>query len=357
MIGITVALLFFVSSHIFGTESSSRNSEVIHAGIYYPHDSLKARFCVEGRKLLYDFCTTRNIPVNKCGKLIVATKESQWHETLPRLRDHALQNGVHDIKLLSAADVRVLEPQVQSMGALASPSTGVLDSHAFMLSLLADAQYHNATLALSCGQLEHATVRPGDIRLCVDGFDVRCDSVVNCAGLSSDKVASMLHQDGNSWNPPKQYFAKGNYFRLEGVKSPFSRLVYPVPEPGGLGVHATIDWTGSSTKFGPDVEWIPPSLSLSDVSLDIDATRAEAFYGEVRKYWPSLPDDSIVPDYAGLRPKLSHPNVGEGASAFVDFQLAGPKQHGIDGLFHLFGIESPGLTSSMAIANYIAERL
>lgn len=318
---------------------------------------MKARFCVEGRKLLYDFCAARNIPVNWCGKLIVATKESQWNDTLQRLRDHALQNGADDIKLLSAADVRVLEPEGQSVGALSSPSTGVLDSHAFMLSLLANAQYHNATLALPCGELEHASVKHDCICLRVDGFEVQCDSIVNCAGLSADKVASLIHQEDNSWRPPRQYFAKGNYFRLEGVKSPFSRLVYPVPQPGGLGVHATIDWTGTCTKFGPDVEWMPPSVPLSDISLDLDATRAKGFYGEVQKYWPSLPDDSIVPDYAGLRPKLSHPTVGEGASAFVDFHIARPKQHGVNSVFHLFGFESPGLTSSIAIANYVAERL
>jgi L-2-hydroxyglutarate oxidase LhgO len=224
------------------------------------------------------------------------------------------------------------------------------------MGLLADAQYHGATLILHT-EVDNGRVTNNDgIRLQIDGTDLQCDIVVNCAGLMADVMAARLHQN-TPWKPPKQFFAKGNYFRLQGSKPPFSHLVYPVPEPGGLGVHATIDWTCQSTKFGPDVQWIDPSVSLHDIDMNPESTRANDFYHEVRKYWPYLPDDSIVPDYAGLRPKLQHPALHGGTAPFVDFVIAEPNDHGIPGLFHLFGIESPGLTSSMSIANYIADRL
>jgi L-2-hydroxyglutarate oxidase LhgO len=342
----------FISLYLL-LETSSRNSEVIHAGLYYPKNSLKARFCVEGNKMLYDFCISHNVPFRRCGKLIVATQEQQFNIDLPKLRDHAIHNGVDDVKLISSDEVQLLEPEVQSVGALFSPSTGVLDSHSFMLSLLAEAENHMATLVLA-SQVEKGEVKDQVISLRVDGADFICDTVVNCAGLMADKIAASLHEE-TTWKPPRQFFAKGNYFRLQGAKPPFSHLVYPVPESSGLGVHATVDWTGQSTKFGPDVEWIDPSVSLQDIDMDPDPSRAEAFYGEVRKYWPRLPENSIVPDYAGLRPKLHHPSLHD-SSPFVDFLIAEPKDHGVPGLFHLFGIESPGLTSSMSIANYIAER-
>lgn len=270
-----------------------------------------------------------------------------------------------------------MEPEVTSVGALYSPSTGVLDSHSFLQSLLADAEYHNATLLLRTpvergflddDQNDHdsavvvtasaAGTHNNVISLRIDGMDLQCDTVVNCAGLSADRVAASLHET-TQWKPPRQFFAKGNYFRLQGVpKPPFRHLVYPVPEPGGLGVHATIDWIGQFTKFGPDVQWIDPSVSLQDIDLTPDPSRSDVFYEQVRKYWPNLPDNSIVPDYAGLRPKLYHPSLmGSGGDAqFNDFFIAEPCDHGVPGLFHLFGIESPGLTASMSIANYIAER-
>lgn len=287
--------------------------------------------------------------------MIVATHEQQYKTNLVNLFDQAVLNGVDDVQLLSSDDVRILEPEVQSVGALFSPSTGVLDSHSFMMGLLADAQYHGATLILHT-EVENGRVSNDDgILLHVDGTTLKCNVVVNCAGLMADVIAASLHQN-TTWKPPQQFFAKGNYFRLQGQKPPFSHLVYPVPEPGGLGVHATIDWRSQSTKFGPDVQWIDPSVSLQDIDMSPDSTRANDFYREVRKYWPYLPDDSIVPDYAGLRPKLRHPALHVGAP-FVDFAIAEPNDHGIPGLFHLFGIESPGLTSSMSIANYIADRL
>ena len=321
---------------------------------------------MEGKKLLYEFCTTHSIPFRRCGKLIVATQENQFHDNLVQLQKQAIRNGVHDVRLLSSNDVSVLEPEVTSVGALYSPSTGVLDSHSFLQSLLADAEYHNATLLLRT-PVESGRVDDhldGDhfrcdnvITLRIDGMDLQCDTVVNCAGLSAEKVAASLHAN-TQWKLPRQFYAKGNYFRLQGArKPPFRHLVYPVPELGGLGVHATIDWAGQSTKFGPDVQWIDPSIPLDDIDLNPDPTRSNSFYEQVRRYWPNLPDDSIVPDYAGLRPKLHHPMRHTSVDAhFFDFFIAEPAEHGIPGLFHLFGIESPGLTASMSIANYIAER-
>ncbi|KAI2507658.1 FAD dependent oxidoreductase [Fragilaria crotonensis] len=346
-----------------GSETSSRNSEVIHAGIYYPTSSRKAQFCVEGKKMLYELCHSHSIPVRRCGKLIIATQEQQFQTNLVQLKEQAIRNGVDDVRLLSSDDVSILEPEVTSVGgALYSPSTGVLDSHSFLQSLLADAEYHKATLLLRTG-VERGSVPHDDdddqvITLQIDGMDLQCDTVINCAGLAADKIAANLHKSTTKWQPPRHYFAKGNYFRLQGTpKPPFQHLVYPVPEPGGLGVHATIDWMGQSTKFGPDVQWIDPSVRLDDIDLSPDPSRSNGFYEQVRKYWPNLPDDSIVSDYAGLRPKLYHPLVRNGGSApFLDFLIAEPKDHGVPGLFHLLGIESPGLTASMSIANYIAER-
>jgi 2-hydroxyglutarate dehydrogenase len=329
-------------------------------------------------------CSSHSIPFRRCGKLIVATQDHQFKTSLVQLQEQAIRNGVHDVRLLSSDDVSILEPEVTSVGgALYSPSTGVLDSHSFLQSLLADAEYHKATLSLrtrvegghvhsvdcddesdnhdthdTAPAVAAAALHDTVITLRIDGMDLQCDTVVNCAGLAADKIASRLHKT-TKWQPPRHYFAKGNYFRLEGTpKPPFQHLVYPVPEPGGLGVHATIDWMGQSTKFGPDVEWIDPSVQLDDIDLRPDPSRSNGFYEQVRKYWPNLKDDSIVSDYAGLRPKLYHPmmHINGVVTQPLDFLIAEPKDHGVPGLFHLLGIESPGLTASMSIAKYIAER-
>jgi L-2-hydroxyglutarate oxidase LhgO len=365
VIGIAVAralaqagkeVLLLDRAPLIGSETSARNSEVIHAGLYYPPGSLKGRFCVRGKQLLYDYCESRHVSYKQCGKLVVATNEIQWTQHLPRIKEQAIANGAGDIELYSREHVQELEPQVECFGALWSPTTGVLDSHSFMVSLLADAEENGATLALNC-KVENGSITPdGIITLEVDGTIITCDVLVNSAGLWADEIARLIHSDKDGWQPPRQFYAKGNYFRLEGVKMPFHHLVYPMPEAaGGLGVHATIDWSGKSVKFGPDVEWFPPDATPDSLDLTPDPTRSEAFYAAIRKYWPDLPDDALVPDYAGIRPKLSHPDVATGFP--VDFFIAGSDEHGVPGLIHLLGMESPGLTSSMAIAEYVKEML
>jgi len=368
---------------------------VIHAGLYYPKDSFKAKFCVRGKQLLYDYCRARSIDYKKCGKLIVATQLEQRTTKLPVLQQHAMGNGVHDTQILSAEDVKVLEPQVECVGALWSPSTGVVDSHSFMLSLLADAEEYGATLALHSNLMtatnnaslssnregadesknhdQHDNSKDGGIYLPMDQDTwLQCRTVINSTGLWAHHVAETIHhynhnhkgrqaKEQGPFPIPQQYYAKGNYFRLGGCAPiPFQHLVYPLPEPGGLGVHATIDWSGQSVKFGPDVEWISPNVKHpEDIDLRPMSERANGFYQQIRKYWPYLPDHALVPDYAGIRPKLHHPSLlaGENTAAFYDFQIITPDQHGIPGLIHLLGMESPGLTSSMAIGEYIAEQV
>jgi L-2-hydroxyglutarate oxidase LhgO len=326
-----------------GTGTSSRNSEVIHAGIYYPEGSLKARLCVQGRRALYAYASERAIPFSRCGKLIVATSPEQV-AALDGIVAKARANGVDDLVMISRAQAQAMEPQLQCVAAIHSPSTGIIDSHALMLSLQGDLESAGGMLALK-SPIERAECGPGAIDLiAADGTALRCASVVNAAGLQAPALARRfagLSMDG----VPREYFAKGNYFILSG-RAPFSRLVYPVPEPGGLGVHLTLD-LGGQAKFGPDVQWV----SSAD-DLVVDPARGRAFYAEVRKYWAALPDDALVPGYAGIRPKISGP--GEPAR---DFLIHGPSEHGVAGLVHLFGIESPGLTSSLAIGACVAEML
>lgn len=353
---------------MFGSETSSRNSEVIHAGLYYPQNSWKAQFCVQGKQSLYNYCQERNVPYHNCGKLIVATNEQQWKQDLPRLYQQAIQNGVTDVELVSEETVQLWEPNIVCVGgALWSPSTGVLDSHSYMTQLLADAEDTGNCCLVKCSNVKGGRValngKDPTIVLQVDDndddFELHCNYVINCAGLQASHIAQQIHS-ADQWVPPRQYFAKGNYFRLQGSSSPpFRRLIYPLPEPGGLGVHATIDWMGTSTKFGPNVEWLRPDLVLDKENTNELYTVSEElipqFEREIRKYWPDLPPNSLVPDYAGIRPKLHHPSLSSSSSQ--DFQIAGPKQHGVNGLYHLFGIESPGLTSSMAIAEHIAQQI
>ncbi len=324
-----------------GTHTSSRNSEVIHAGIYYPKGSLKARSCVAGRDLLYQYCATHGVPHRRCGKLIVATNENQLKE-LQNIRDKAHANGVTDVDWIAKDEVARMEPELFCMGALLSPSTGIIDSHALMLAYLGDAEAHGAMLALK-SPLERARVREG-FELHVSGSDpIRCTVLVNSAGLRAPTVAKAI-EGYPSQLAPRELYAKGNYYSLS-KKSPFSRLIYPVPEPGGLGVHVTLDLAGQA-RFGPDVEWV------ERINYDVDPRRAERFYAAIRRYWPGLPDNSLSPGYAGIRPKTAGP--GEPAP---DFEIQGPRKHGVPGLVHLYGIESPGLTASLALARVVREEL
>ena len=325
-----------------GTHTSSRNSEVIHAGIYYPKGSLKAIACVEGRHLLYEYCRTHGVPHRRCGKLIVATDEAQNSE-LRMIRERAHANGATDVVAIPKEQAIAMEPELHCVAALHSPSTGIIDSHALMLAYLGDAEAHGAMLALK-SPIRSAVVKSDGIELRVAGADpFIAKTVVNSAGLHAPSVAKAF-----SGYPaelaPRELYAKGNYYSLNR-KNPFQRLVYPVPEPGGLGVHVTLDLAGQA-RFGPDVEWV------ERISYDVDPKRAARFYAAIRRYWPGLPDDSLAPGYAGIRPKTSGP--GEPAS---DFEIQGPRRHGAAGLVHLFGIESPGLTASLALARRVVSEL
>ena len=325
-----------------GTETSSRNSEVIHAGIYYPKGSLMARTCVEGRRLLYAYCAEHGVPHLNCGKLIVATNEVE-SEKLTEIKGRAEANGVEGMRLLSAAEAGALEPNLHCMAALLSPRTGIVDSHSYMLALQGDAESHGAMFAFH-SPVKQGRVVDGGIELEVGGtepMNLRCRLVVNSAGLHAPGLAQKISGLPSGGIPPA-YYAKGNYFTLAG-RSPFSRLIYPVPVPGGLGVHITVD-LGGQAKFGPDVEWIP------SIDYTVDPHRADKFYAAVRRYWPGLKDGALQPGYAGIRPKI----VPQGAPA-QDFTIHGPTEHGVAGLINLFGIESPGLTASLALADRVRD--
>jgi L-2-hydroxyglutarate oxidase LhgO len=328
------------AARTFGTGASSRNSEVIHAGIYYPRGSLKARMCVAGRDQLYDYCETRGVAYRRCGKLIVATTEAQLHQ-LEKVKAAAAGNGVI-LEPLSAAQARALEPNLHCVGALHSPSTGIVDSHAYMLSLLGEAEQHGATLVCA-SRVTGGSVAGERVVLEVAGAQSELSTrlLINCAGLGAPSLASSIAGFPPA-HVPRAYLAKGTYFTLAG-RSPFSRLVYPVPEPSGLGVHLTLDLAGRA-RFGPDVEWI------NDVDYSVDRTRGERFYAAVRQYWPALPDGALEPGYAGIRPKISGPGEPN-----ADFRIEAAATHGIRRLINLFGIESPGLTASLAIAAQVAD--
>jgi L-2-hydroxyglutarate oxidase LhgO len=324
-----------------GTGTSSRNSEVIHAGIYYPAGSLMAQLCVSGKKLLYAYCDDHGVAYRRCGKLIVATSESECSK-LESIRAHAETNGVDDMKTLSGAEARALEPALRCTGALLSPSTGIIDSHAYMLALRGEIEDAGGALAFHAPMVRGKPVAEGfEIDAGGDApMTIGCKLLVNSAGLSAPAIAGVI-EGMPAYRIPKSYYAKGNYFSCN-TRTPFSRLIYPVPEPGGLGVHLTIDM-GGQAKFGPDVEWV------SELDYTVDPARAERFYPAIRRYWPSLPDGALSPSYAGIRPKIVPPEI-----ARQDFVIQGPPDHGVAGLINLFGIESPGLTSSLAIAEHVA---
>lgn len=336
-----------------GNGTSSRNSEVIHAGIYYPEGSLKAQLCVRGRELLYAYCDTHGVAHRRCGKFIVATASGQV-ATLERLQATGRANGVPELRMMGAAEAIAREPQLHCVAALESPVTGVVDSHALMLALQGDCEAAGGMLAFGADVRGGACAADG-VTLEVGGeapMEIRAGVLVNCAGLGAQGLASRLvglpaasHAGRAAAEVPPLAFAKGNYYSLTG-RSPFSRLVYPVPEPGGLGVHLTID-LGGQARFGPDVEWVDNALDYQ-----VDPARANAFYASIRRYWPGLPDGALQPGYAGIRPKLG----GPGTPA-ADFVIQGPAEHGVPGLVNLYGIESPGLTASLAIAEAVSARL
>lgn len=327
-----------------GTETSSRNSEVVHAGIYYSPGSLKARLCVAGRHALYAYCTERGIAHKRCGKLLVATAEDQIGK-LEQLQSQAAANGVADLVRMSGEEARRLEPALVCVAACLSPSTGVVDSHAFMLAMQGDAERAGAVFAFLSPVLG-GTVRDDGIALDVGGAEpmtLLARTIVNCGGLHAQQLAASIAGFPRDRVPPA-YYAKGNYYQLAG-RPPFSHLIYPMPNTAGLGVHITID-LGGQGRFGPDVEWV------DRIGYDVDARRADSFYAAIREYWPGLPDGSLAPAYSGIRPKI----VPAGAPA-ADFVIDGPGDHGVPGIVNLFGIESPGLTASMAIAQEVVQRL
>ena len=327
-------------THI-GTGVSSRNSGVIHAGIYYENNSLKARVCVQGKHALYRFCEEHGIPHARIGKLIVATDAAQL-AALEALRERARGNGVDDLEYLTPDQVTSMEPAVRCAGALLSPSTGIIDVHEYMLALQGDAEKYGAVIALGTPCIG-ATVHGDGLRVEAGGAEpmtLSCDSLVNCAGLGAQTVARGIAGLAADTIPPL-YPAKGNYFYLTGP-CPFQRLIYPMPDAGWLGVHVGLDLAGRC-KFGPDMHWV------DELDYDVDQTQTQAFYASIRRYWPELPDGALQPDFTGIRPKIYA--KGEAAR---DFYIQCADDHGVPGLINLYGIESPGLTSSIAIGAHVA---
>jgi L-2-hydroxyglutarate oxidase LhgO len=333
----------------FGTVSSARNSEVIHAGIYYPKDSLKAKLCVEGNRLLYEYCRTHHVATQPYGKLIVAADETQMDD-LQALLYKAQSNSVPRIKMISGAEACALEPNLQCVAAILSSSTGIVDSHGYMLSLLGGFEDAGGMIAYQSPLISARCIgsnAEGGYKLNIGGSDamqIQTKILINCAGISAPAIAQKI--DGlKQERIPKAYFAKGNYFSLSG-KSPFSRLIYPIPEPGGLGVHLTLDM-GGQAKFGPDVEWLDIDIE-ERIDYTVNPKRAEGFYAAIRRYWPGLQDGSLQPDYSGVRAKIVPPNAPA-----ADFVFDGHSNHGLHGLHNLYGFESPGLTASLAIAKHL----
>jgi L-2-hydroxyglutarate oxidase LhgO len=349
VIGLAVARGFALAGHdvvvaektsTIGSGVSSRNSEVIHAGLYYPTGSRRAYHCPRSRRMLYEFCESHGVPYRKCGKLVVAANEQEL-PALDKIFKQAQTNGVEGLAIIDGAQAKRMEPQLACIAGMHSPETGIVDSHRLMLALRGDLEDHGGAVAFNTA-IER--LRPSGAGWEAyfsggDGEPIIVDAVINCAGLGAQAVARAT-EDYPPERIPRLVLAKGNYFGFSG-RPAFSRLIYPVPVPGGLGVHVTLDLAGRM-RFGPDVEWI------GEENYDVSAERAAVFYEQIRKYWPGLPDNSLVPDYAGIRPKLSGP--GEAA---LDFMIDGPPQHGLKRMVHLFGIESPGLTCALSIAEEV----
>jgi L-2-hydroxyglutarate oxidase LhgO len=350
VVGLAVARALALAGHevlvleaepAIGSVTSARNSEVIHAGLYYPPGSLKARLCVPGREQLYCYCAERGVAAPRIGKLVVATAPDEI-PALEAVARRAAANGVTDLRWLESREAQALEPALACTAALLSPSTGIIDSHGLMLAYQGDAEGAGAQIVCRAPILGGAVTADGFV-LEIGGdaaMRLGCRRLINCAGLDAVALASRI--DGvPAAALPRAYLCKGSYYSLSG-RAPFSRLIYPVPEHAGLGVHLTLD-LGGQARFGPDVEWV------ETCNYDVDIARAAGFYAAIRRYWPALPDDSLQPGYAGIRPKITGP--GEPAA---DFRIDGPEVHGVAGLVNLLGIESPGLTASLAIADHVA---
>jgi L-2-hydroxyglutarate oxidase LhgO len=327
-----------------GQDTSSRNSEVIHAGLYYPEGSLKARFCVEGRHKLYAYCAARDVPHKRIGKLVVGVSEDEI-ATLKRVIKHAEAAGVTDLEWLDGKDARAMEPALDCVAAFHSPSTGIIDSHALMQAYQTDAENAGASVVLRAPLIAGLVTRDG-FTLEIGGSEqmaLDCKLLVNSAGLYAPSLARRIAGIPAA-TIPHDYYCRGVYFTLAG-RAPFKRLVYPVPEHAGLGVHLTLDM-GGAARFGPDTEWI------DGIDYTVDARRGDKFYAAIRTYWPGIADGALQPGYAGIRPKISGPK-----EPAADFMIAGPARHGVPNLVNLFGIESPGLTASLAIADHVVSLL
>ncbi|MGC1779100.1 MAG: NAD(P)/FAD-dependent oxidoreductase [Xanthobacteraceae bacterium] len=323
---------------------SSRNSEVIHGGLYYPTDTLRAIHCVRGRRMLYEFCAVHGVPHRKCGKLVVATNEAELAK-VETILAQAEKNGVEGVEMVGGNAARAMEAELFAIGALWSPETGIIDSHAYMRALWGELEDGGGMIAFQT-PVERMSYKASQWHVQFGGRDAvvaQFDAVVNAAGLGAQALAKRI--DGYpAEKVPRLVLGKGNYFGFAG-RPAFSRLIYPTPIDGGLGVHVTLDLAGRM-RFGPDVEWI------ADENYAVDPRRADSFYARIRTYWPGLPDGSLVPDYAGIRPKLRGPGEGQ-----ADFMVATPADHGMPQLLNLFGIESPGLTSSLSLAEAIVKEL
>ena len=348
------SVLLVEKEQSFGMSTSSRNSEVIHAGIYYPKDSLKAKLCVQGNRLLYSYAKERGVPFNNYGKLIVACTQAE-QVSLEQIWHRAQENGVRGLERMTQTTIHQVEPELHALDGIYSPSTGIIDSHSYMLSLLGDFENAGGVIsyrttferARKSNQSEPwvITLKSGDG---MEVFEMSCIDVINCAGLGAVEVAKKI--DGLlPLHIPEAYFVKGNYFSLSG-KTPFRHLIYPVPEQAGLGVHLTLDLNGRA-KFGPDVEHIE-STDEKTINYAVDPSRVGHFEKQIRQYWPGLPSNSLTPDYSGVRPKIKMNGKVE-----ADFRIDNTEQHGVPGLINLFGIESPGLTASLAIAQEVQKHL
>lgn len=338
------SVLVLEADSAIGTGTSSRNSEVIHAGLYYPAGSLKAKLCVEGRNRLYDYCEQHGVLHRRCGKLVVATQADE----IPRLEDlqqKGRANGCTDLQFISGDEARELEPALSCVAALLSPSTGIIDSHGYMLALRGDLEEAGGALAFRAPMLAARHADDGFIVSAggSDPLDISCSLLVNACGLHASAVAASIEPVARETIPETRY-AKGNYFMLAG-RAPFSHLIYPAPHAHGLGVHLTMD-LGGQARFGPDVEWV------DDIAYAVDPRRVAGFGEAIRRYWPGMPEDSLIPGYAGIRPKICGPD-----DPAADFRIDGAQVHGLAGLVNLFGIESPGLTASLAIARETVDRL
>lgn len=353
VIGLAVARAMAMRGHevivveremLIGSHTSSRNSEVIHAGIYYPKGSLKARACVEGKHALYAYCEAHSVPHRRCGKFIVATNDAQVAE-LEGIRERAANNGVGDLEMIGREAALAAEPELDCRAALVSPSTGIIDSLGLMLSYRGDAEAHGAMIAFGTS-IERVEITGQGFRVHTRGDEdavIEARRFVNAAGLFAPGLAALI-EGLDAAHVPKAHYCKGNYYSLAS-RAPFSRLIYPVPEKAGLGVHLTID-LGGQARFGPDTEWV------DGIDYAVDPARADKFYAAIRQYWPGLRDGALTPAFSGIRPKL-----GPEGTAAADFIIDGPEVHGVPGLVNLFGIESPGLTSSLYLGDSVADAL